>query len=107
MEIRSGTPLYYVMFYWPFMLSGFASLFFFAKLPVGKLLLLFVTGVLVGYGVSMFFVLPITTYLIPMLSENLSHEAMVKLLLAIQILTSLFLTAVILWALGSSLRKHA
>ena len=107
MGIHSGTPLFYVIFYWPFILGGITSWYFFARLSIGKLLLLFVTGVLVGYGVSMFFVLPITTYLIPLFSNNMSHEVMVKLLLAIQFLVSLLLTGAILWTLGKSLSKKA
>ena len=107
MELRSGTPLFYVIFYWPFILGGISSWYFFAKLAIGKLFLLFVTGVLVGYGVSMFLVLPITTYLIPIFSSSLSHELMVRLLLAIQFLVSFLLTGAILWSLGRSLSKNA
>lgn len=85
MEIRSGTILSGLMFYWPFLLSGIALLFFRNKLSNGKLVLLFGIGILSGYGVSTFLMMPVTMLMVPLASIYMAHETLSTLILVVYI----------------------
>lgn len=107
MQIRAGTPLAYLMFYWPFIMSGIVTLLYFSTINLGRLVVLFVIGVLVGYGVSMFLMMPITASLTRIISQNIPHDKVSDATFWIHYLGSFLLTGIFLWVLGWSLSSKA
>lgn len=107
MQIRAGTPLAYLMFWWPFLMSGITTLLFFSKLSLGKMFILFVVGILVGYGISFFLMMPISTALTSMLSQHIPKDRQGQTTFMIHYVGSFLLTVIVLWVLGRSLSSNA
>jgi len=108
MNIRPGTTLYIFMRFWPIILSGFAVLFFFPSLTIGKLILLFAIGVLSSYGINMFVMVPVTSILtpiMPIISNKLNGEKLTKFAFIFHHLGSIIITLIILITIGNVLSE--
>lgn len=103
MQIRSGTALAHILFYWPFVLSGIATLFFLTRLAAGRLSLLFCAGILIGYGVSMFLMMAVTSIATVTFAMVMGHHMSEEYMLIFYMFGSFILTSLLLWCLGNSL----
>lgn len=102
MQIKSGTALAYILFYWPFVLSGVATLLYFSKLPASRLFLLFSAGVLIGYGISMFLMMAVTSVIFT-IAKTIELNISGQPVLIFHLAGSFILTMLLLWWLGKSL----